>query len=135
MRRFPCPDGAMRLAATGLGCAVILGSVFASSAQTPIPSGKLPAGLKAGKIKEGLSVVERGPNHRVFENWSTNGVRTRCVELASGLHVKDATGGFKESDHKISLDVNGAVADGGTVKVRFTADINTKGGITAPRRN
>ncbi len=119
----------MRLAATGLGCAMILCSALVARAQAPIPSNRLPSGLKAGKIKEGLSVVERGPNHRVFENWSTNGVRTRYVELASGLHVKDGKGGWKEADLKIALDVNGAIAEGGTVKVRFTADINSRGGI------
>jgi hypothetical protein len=85
---------------------------------------------------EGPTVTERGPHHRVVQtvkqviNHAGEVVQqpSSYVELATGLHYQ-TNGQWMESQEAIVIQGNEAVALQGQHKVRFAANINSRGAI------
>jgi hypothetical protein len=86
------------------------------------------------------SVVERGPNHRVFQQVvSSTDARGRVLyttnsytELSSGMHFQDPRSGqWIESQEVIESFPGGAIARQGQVQMIFANDLATAGAIDA----
>lgn len=82
-------------------------------------------------------VVERGANHRIWQ-WETyekapDGRAVphvhQVVELAAGMHYKDANGQWQESQELIESYPGGAIARQGQHQVIFANNINSFGAI------
>ncbi len=79
---------------------------------------------------DSYSIVERGPDHRVWErvvtkqvNGKERAIQQRYVELESGLQYEE-NGEWKESNAEIAVQLNGAVSLNTRHKVIFSANIN-----------
>lgn len=118
-----------------LPCVLLVGlamPIQAQLAQTPAASPTAPPSPPAAATTP-YSVVERGPNHRVWAKvtWQTNALgRIRAqtnsfVELASGLHFRNTAGQWQETSEQIDLLPGGfgAAATNGPRQVYFPADL------------
>src|SRR3954462_8780019 len=82
-------------------------------------------------------IVSRGANHRTWERIENetrpDGSRLprvhRVMELATGMHFKDADGAWVESREEIEPVAGGAVARQGQHQVSFAANLNTPSAI------
>src|SRR5260370_28434766 len=83
------------------------------------------------------SIVERGPNHKVWATAVTHtnaagevSVRTnRYLEFGKVMHVQNSNGDYVDSSEQIQITTDGAQATNAPHQAFFSADIPTPGAI------
>ena len=78
--------------------------------------------------------ADKGPHHRIVRNLRPatrpgGQVSSSYVELTTGMHYRDANGQWQETEEKIELFKNAAMALNGPHKVIFNANANSAGAV------
>jgi len=112
--------------------------IDASMAQTsPTQTTSSPPGQTNIPAPTPYQVVDRGANYKVWQRTiyekMANGKTVSHVhsytELASGMHYKDASGNWTESQDLIEAFPQGAIAQHGQYQVIFANNLNSAGAI------
>jgi len=81
-------------------------------------------------------IIDRGPHHRTWfisrpgveADGTPSVITNQFTEIATGMHY-EKNGQWVESEEKIDLAPEGAVADRGQLQVTFAANLNSEGAV------
>ena len=114
------------------------GLLLVSLGTLPLGAQQRAAVDRLRPVEKSARVIERGPHHARWETvrdvtdpatGETIASTNSYVQLETGLHVQDARGQWQLASEQIEVLPGEAVARGGQHKVRWAANINTRGAI------